>query len=337
MKLKLFVYFLLLPVPVLAFTVPIKVLKINIFSSNNGKGLEISRQILKRALIGLGHEVYEKDLNEKKQEQDVLVDINIFFERINVAWIASASANWFIPNPECYEQDLSLFDAMDLILCRTHEVERIFQAMHKKTFFMGFSSLDGEVSGTEKDFLSYLHVAGGSPLKGTDAVIKAWDTDLSKPQLIIIIHYDRSLIAQQNVNWITQKMPLDALRLLQNSCGIHLCLSETEGFGHYLMEAMSTSAVVVTTDAPPMNEFITDKRCLVPYFKTSPCKLATRYFVDSEKLSACIEHLMTLSPLELQEIGEHNRQMYLKKTHEFHENLKRLMSETVDLSRALVL
>lgn len=302
-------------------------LKINIFSSQNGKGLEISRQILKKALIELGHEVYEKEYNEKKDTNNFRVDINIFFEIINAEWLDSASANWFIPNPECYEQDLALLDSIDLIVCRTHEVERIFQALNKQTYFLSFSSLDCGNHIVEKDFASCLHVAGGSCLKGTNAVTKAWSQDVLMPQLTIASHFDIAHVSGQNITWIKEKMPLDELRSLQNRCGIHLCLSETEGFGHYLMEAMSTGAIVITTDAPPMNEFITDKRCLVPYRATAPCKLATRYFADAEQLVKVVQHLMTLAPEELKKIGQNNRDMYQQKTQAFHDNLARLMSE----------
>lgn len=310
-----------------ALTANPPVLKINIFSSQNGKGLEISRQILKKALIDLGHVVYEKELNEKKNKKNPCVDINIFFEIINAEWLPSALANWFIPNPECYVQDLALLDAIDLIVCRTHEVERIFQSLSKKTFFMGFTSLDCGLETSQKDFSLCLHTAGGSPLKGTNAVIKAWSPELLMPHLTIMAHYDISHEPQQNIKWITERMPLDTLRSLRNACGIHLCLSETEGFGHYLMEAMSTGAVVITTDAPPMNEFITDKRCLVPYLGTMPCQLATRYFVDADHLVTTVQNLIGLGHEGLKKIGDNNRVMYLQKTQEFHDNLAILMRE----------
>ncbi|EQD67759.1 glycosyltransferase, partial [mine drainage metagenome] len=44
-----------------------------------------------------------------------------------------------------------------------------------------------------------------------------------------------------------------ALQRLQNAHWFHLCPSETEGYGHYLVEAMGIGAVVLTTDAAPMN------------------------------------------------------------------------------------
>lgn len=300
-------------------------LKINIFSSKNGKGLEVSREILKNELAEMGHIIYEREFNEKRSETSPQVDLNIFFEIIVPEWLDCATANWFIPNPECYVQDLTLLDQIDLFLCRTHEVERIFISMNKKTYYIGFSSRDCLCTLIEKDYRLCFHIAGGSPLKGTKAILKAWGGRDYLTYLTILIHDSLQHSTQQNVQWIMERISLSELRLLQNSCGIHLCPSETEGFGHYLMEAMSTGAVVITTDGPPMNEFIEDKRCLVPYLDTVPCSLATRYFVDPEQLVKGMEDLMALPVEELKKIGDLNRKNYLKKTEEFHQNLKRLI------------
>ena len=42
------------------------------------------------------------------------------------------------------------------------------------------------------------------------------------------------------------------LRTLQNQSAFHLCLSLTEGWGHYIGEALGVGAVTMTVDAPPM-------------------------------------------------------------------------------------
>jgi hypothetical protein len=299
--------------------------EINLFSTQNGKGLQASREILKHALTELGHIVYERDFYESRCRNCPEVDLNIFFETINTNWLDRAPVNWFIPNPEWYRQDVILLNQMDLILCRTHEVERIFNSMNKKTYYLGFSSRDCLYPSIEKDYNLCLHVAGSSPYKGTQAIVKAWDGRESLNNLTILTQNHSLRCKQPNVHMIKKKISLKDLRLLQNCSGIHLCPSEVEGYGHYLMEAMATGAVVITTDGPPMNEFIVDKRCLVPYVNSIPQRLGTRYFVDPEQLAQCVEGLMNLSREELKAIGDCNRANYLQKTEEFHQNLKRLM------------
>ena len=93
--------------------------------------------------------------------------------------------------------------------------------------------------------------------------------------------------------------PTDAIKVYENMCGIHLCPSETEGFGHYIMEALSAGAVVVTTDAPPMNEFVTDAAAWQASNRSEPWGLATNYFVDPAKLEETVNALMQLPVSEL--------------------------------------
>jgi len=305
--------------------------KINIFSQNNGKGLQQSRRILKEALEELGHEVFEIERSDHIHIQEPNVDINIFIESLVPEWFPYAQLNWFIPNPEWYMQSLDLLNKIDLVLCRNRLVENIFKPLVKSTYFMGFSSQDLYEQQIEKNFSSCLHLAGGSPYKGTKTIIQAWSEKQLVPLFLQVSVYKKQYPLEPSINWILNRLPDDQLRTLQNQCGIHLCLSEVEGWGHYLVEGMSTKAVIITTDAPPMNEYITDKRCLVPYEKAIPCYLGTRHFVNPQTFTNVLLDLLSLPEDELQKIGEKNREKYLEMTNEFKENLKVLM-ESVSIS-----
>lgn len=298
-------------------------LKFNILSELNGKGLEADQKILSRALKELGHQVYLGNIYDEPPTSEV--DINIFFQSINPSWLPYASLNWFIPNAEWYTQDLELLDLIDLVLCRTQETQRIFENLKLKCFFLGFTSHDCYLSHIKKDFSLFFHLAGGSEQKGTQPIVDSWLRNSSFPLLIILKHFCTVRPRQANLHWITHRVEEPTLRDLQNSCGIHLCLSETEGFGHYIMEALSTRAVVVTVDAPPMNEFIKDPRCLVPFKACSPQLLGTNYYVDPVQLEVVINNLKELPIKELRRIGLENRAMYLKKTYQFTNSLKKLI------------
>jgi glycosyltransferase involved in cell wall biosynthesis len=297
-------------------------LKVKIFSQKNAQGLEADQQILLRELEHLGHSAQLTNIYDPLNRLE-LVDVNIFFQRIVPECIPYASFNCFVPNPEWYHQGLEILQDIDCILCRTKEVERIFQGIGK-TYFLGFTSIDYNQPEIEKDYSQILHLAGGSDLKGTPVILKVWARNPLFPFLTLVKRFHPYTLQLHNLQW---KLWIEgsALSPLLNTCGIHLCLSETEGFGHYMMEAMSTRAVVVTTDAPPMNEFITDARCLVSVDKTSTQMLATKYYASPDCLESTLQELMRLSPEELFAIGANNRAVYLKKTEEFRENLKRLM------------
>lgn len=303
-------------------------LKINIFSETNGKGLERDKNMLSEALRCLGCQVNYIDVFNPKPAGFYAVDINIFCQHLLPERFNEAQINWFIPNPEWYFVQPEHLNQVDLILCRTREVERIFKGLHQKTFFLGFTSQDIFIDHIPKDFSSCVHVAGGSAQKGTMAVAMCWRKNPFFPPVTVIRHTPAPMKNRANFNWRSDLLSLKELRHLQNQRGIHLCLSETEGYGHYLMEAMSSEAVVVTTDAPPMNEFIKDPRCLVPYNHKAQQQLATNYYVSSQDLEACLRRLLYLPKKELRAIGKANRVRYLKLKQQFYRRLKLLIERT---------
>lgn len=299
-----------------------KILKINLIYESNGKGLEAHGKILEEAIQKLGHEVKVIDIRETKR---CPADINIFLHIIVSEKLSWAKCNWFIPFPDFFNQDLKFLNKIDLILCSTYETEKIFKKFHKSTYYLGFTSHDCYQPLINKDFLHFLHLAGSSHLKGTTSILQIWQSHPLFP-LLTIVRFPSDFVSQQpNLQWIPYRLPVEQVTLLQNQCGIHLCPSEVEGYGHYIMEGMSACAVVLTTNAPPMNEFIQDPRCLVPYSHSAPHALGTCYFVDPVQLENKIASLINLPSAELAAIGLQNRAIYLQKKKEFHDKLDELL------------
>ena len=251
-------------------------LTVNIFSQSNGSG----HRILKDALVALGHVVHDNELSEYA-DFDHEGDINIFFGEFSSALASCAAFNWLIPNSE---SDLQQLDQVDLILCRTHEEEKLYQATGVKTYHLGFTSHDSKLPAIEMDDYAFLHTAQDSSDIGMGAVVEAWEGDLEMPPLTLVVHDTVYSFQQQNIHCISEKLPL---------------------------------TVVVTWDAPPMNEQIKDKRCLISVGSS----------LDVEQLKQVVKTLASLSHEELRKIGDQNRSRYLQMTDEFHSNLRRLLEE----------
>lgn len=301
-------------------------LQINIFCKFNGLGVEADQKLLKSALEGMGHTVRALGYWDAI-EPIPYADINLFIESLNPDRFSWAPKNWFIPNPEWCFYEQPILDKLDLILCRTKEVERIFRPIHKNTYFLGFTSSDAKCEVDKKNYSLFVHLPGSSGCKGTSTILNIWQKDYSLPPLTVVAHGAASApFKQDNFTWIGKRLPESSFRTLQNSCGVHLCPSTTEGFGHYIMEAMSTQAVVITTDAPPMNEFITDPRCLVPYSSSDPVALGTNYRVDPDQLRKKIKAIANLPKKELKAIGSKNRKEFLRRKEEFYSRLNILMT-----------
>lgn len=310
-----------------ADTIDAKNIKVNIIGHSGGKGLVVDKAVLSDALVALGCDVTILEGNEESAPDS---DVNIFLEQILEAFCSSSKLNWFIPNPEWFSVSKEAFSKIDLILCRTKEVERIFTKKKKSTYYLGFTTPEAKIPRIAKNFTKWLHVSGNSPQKGTGVITRTWLRNNQFPHTTIV-RWSPSPIKKakiKNLTWISKRLPLEDIRLLQNESGVHLCLSETEGFGHYLMEAMSCGAVIVTTDAPPMNEFIKDKRCLVPYEHTQIQKLATNYYVGEDDLEIAIRKILSLPQQELVAIGAKNRANYVRMKKEFYIRLKKLMEMT---------
>lgn len=296
-------------------------LNINVIGYKNGVGLDQDIAIVCEELVKLGHHVEFVFWNDFAPRPKA--DINIFLETVDELFFNFADKNYLVPNPEWYRKN-DLVPKFDLVLCKTKESLRIFQALTPKAVYFGFTSRDCYCDEVEKGNRAILHLAGRSEQKGTDTIMDVWQRNPNLPllQLLRVIEPRYPVIA--NVRQLTDYVSLPELRYLQNHHGIHLCPSETEGFGHYLNEALSTGAVVVTTDAPPMNEFVTDPRCLVKTNRTQLQYLATNYYIDGAHLEAALAGLLNLPDEELKKIGQQNRQKYLENDRLFKQRLAEL-------------
>jgi glycosyltransferase involved in cell wall biosynthesis len=102
------------------------------------------------------------------------------------------------------------------------------------------------------------------------------------------------------------------LRTLQNAHRFHLCPSETEGFGHYLMEAMSVGAVTLATAAEPMSELVSEKRgLLMPVARSRQRGLVAYHYVDAAGIEATVERALALPMARLAELSSQARAFFV--------------------------
>lgn len=302
-----FLFVLLFPAYVLSH-------HINIFAPPGKFGLANDIKILTEELSRLGHTV---SVNQRKN-----ADINIHVQKAFYKSFQYAPKNYLMPNPDWFIGDIEKVVQFDLILCKTWEAVRIFEPHNPHTQFTSFTSRDHFEADVEKNFKGLFHCASTCILKGTSQILETWSNNPDLPVLTLLNSKKIHCLPMHNLETINQFLPVEMLKKTQNQHGIHLCLSQTEGFGHNIFEALSCGVVVMTTDAPPMNEIVTDPRCLVPYNNISTFRLADRYFFDSKILTQKIEALLLLPDEELKEIGRKNRKRYLKNDRFFKKRLE---------------
>jgi len=257
--------------------------------------------------------------------------INIFLEHIEPLYLYQGDINCFIPNPEyCKKADIDLLGNIDYILCKTFFTEKVFKELKLPTYYMGFTSedrFDNSVSDKEETFF---HLAGASPLKGTEVLVDIWLKHPEWPLLTILQKAKRykrkDLIKADNIQYILEYLEDDTLKRLQNTNYFHLCPSESEGYGHYIAEAMSCGAVTLTTDAPPMNEMVTDDRgVLVKYHLKKPKMLGMKYYVDETDLERKIMKMMHMGAEEKKTIHKKSRQWFIENDKNFRKRFAEFM------------
>ncbi len=304
--------------------------KINIIARRNGVGLDRDVDLLHDVLNAAGFEVtisHCRGISPLRRlfPQKAKFDANLFVERIFPRWFGSAPVNIVIPNQERFpKRHLPLLRKMDHVLAKTAHGHEIFSKHVPGTHLVRFTSpnlFDPEIPKNES--LSCLHLAGRSTLKGTETVLALWNKHPEWPPLTLIqCEENAPESVPENVTLITDYLSDEEIQRHLNVNRIHLCPSLSEGWGHYIVEAMSCGAVVVTTDAPPMNELITEERGVtIPFHKSEPRHLGTNFHVDPDALESRLEALFSASPESLKQTGDAARDWFLSNDEQFRETL----------------
>jgi len=299
-----------------------------IISKDNGYGLTVDAKILAQALAELDIPATIAQPGDRGWLDRLLrrriYDFVFHLERVFPSWIDAGAANILIPNQERFpRRHTGRLKSIDLVLTKTAHASEIFSDLGCKTIHVGFMSPDLYDPAITKDWRRFIHVAGGSTLKGTEDILSLWNKHPEWPELTLVQKKDnlaRSL--PPNIRVAPGFLSESQMNILMNSCGIHLCPSRSEGWGHYIHEALGCASVVVTTDAPPMNEFVNTLNGVVVETNRSERRhLGWNYFVAPSSLEATIEALLTMSPSKLDEMGRQARRSFLDNTDAFHERL----------------
>ena len=247
-------------------------------------------------------------------------DINLFLAPIFPEWLPFARKNLLMPNAEGFAQ-ASWLRRIDLVLAKTRLTEVIFRAQGCRTEFTSFTSEDHLDESVPRDFTRFFHSCS-SQFKGTQRLLETWQRHPEWPELVAIINNNDLIppsLEAPNICAIRERLSQEELLRLQNSIGFHLCTSEAEGFGHYIMEALSCRAVTLATDGPPMNELIRPGRgLLIPRrAEAPPMRLSRRYLFDAAGLEGCVEQALGLDATSHQVIGEKGRNFFLENDRAF--------------------
>ena len=222
--------------------------------------------------------------------------LNIHLEEPQPGYFWLARRNVLIPNQEMFTlRSIPHLSGITEVWAKTRISLKLFTQLGCSVRLLGWSGTDRREPGAGVIKRNVgLHVAGSSTATGTDAVLGVWGRNPSWPTLQVLRRPHnylgravpwRERDARPNIEMVTDRVEEQALRRLQNESALYVCPSEAEGFGHIVLEGLSVGGVVITTDAPPMNELVTpDTGLLVEVERSESMGIGERYFVSHDVL-----------------------------------------------------
>ena len=188
-------------------------------------------------------------------------DINVFFEVLNPSLFTFAGKNIWIPNPEwTYKTWEPYFGKLDEIWCKTYHAVEIFKQWNAK--YIGWSSI-AKGESLKKNYHKAIVLVGKNIFRHPQIIVDAYRmlNDHTKlPELHIV--YDSTRMNVQLPVELHSKIKLYPSTLKQkeydellDECGVAICVSSGEGFGHAVNEAASSGCNLILSDILPFTEF----------------------------------------------------------------------------------
>lgn len=237
-------------------------MRINLISTHrNQTGLAHDVDILQGVWASIDKDIkFRRVLNAQPECPEA--EINVFFEVLNPSLFVYARKNIYIPNPEwTYQTWTSYMSSIDEIWVKTHEAEKIFKELHPNVRYIGWTSI---AKGTaRKNFHKAVYLAGKNIYRHPQIIVDAYATHpriADLPELHIV--YDGTRMKVNIPDEVRNKIKEYPSTLKENQyneiiqeCGLAICISGAEGFGHAVNEAASTGSLLLLNDIEPFREF----------------------------------------------------------------------------------
>jgi len=253
-------------------------MRVNLIS-NHRKNTGLSHDV--DIMRGLLTAIFDKDVQiqivQYIQPQCQEADINIFLEVMNPSLMSYAGKNIWIPNQECtFRTWIPYMNMVNEIWVKTHEAERIFKILTPTTVrYIGWTSLNRQIS-SKKNYNKAIVPLGKNTYRDFEVLFRTYSN---------IYRVDPTLYYRlptlHVVSWRPIEIPEDIKdrvvlynKLLSDKeydelleeCGLCICLSKAEGFGHAVNEAMASGCNIMTTSIAPFLEDVVGEANVGAYF-----------------------------------------------------------------------
>lgn len=317
--------------------------KVDIFYITHSKGLEVDARILQQVIgpeqskiipIPPRARLEPASTNNSKIKLDSCAKTAIFIEGLfEHPELMNYKNRVYLANPE-WLTNRDKYLASQMITDFWHKshfgmklLRRIFP--NKRHIYIGFTSLCKPSSSIDYNLFS--HFPGKSKTRHTQDIINIWLKNPELPSLKIqAYNFDISLpfwLQKNNLSLFLGFLEEKNYISEYSKNGIHICTSQMEGFGHYINEARSIGALVITLDAPPMNELIdSNSGIVVPVEKSINHHHGKRFIANPEAIEFAILEVSKMPIATRKELGANARNRFLNERRGFVSNIRSIIS-----------
>lgn len=243
-------------------------MRVNIIS-NHRKNTGLSQDV--KILCGLLTAIFDKDVQvqlvQYVQPQCQEAEVNIFIEVLNPSLFSYAAKNIWIPNIECTPQTwVPYMHMVNEIWVKTHEAESIIKDLTPTYVrYIGWTSLNKETPST-KNYFKAIVPLGKNQNREIGVLFDSYEKihsigliDFCKLPILHVVSWKPievpSSISDRVV--IHNKLSDEEYDKLLAECGLCICLSKAEGFGHAVNEAMASGCnMLVSSIAPFLQDVV---------------------------------------------------------------------------------
>jgi glycosyltransferase involved in cell wall biosynthesis len=240
-------------------------MRVNLIS-NHRKNTGLSKDV--DIMRGILTAVFDKGVDicpvQYSQPHCREADFNIFFEVVNPCLFPYAKKNIWIPNHERTLKTWTPYLKMvDEIWVKTREAQDIFKDL-ENVRYIGWTSINKEFP-LKKNYYKGIVPIGKNSNRELDIILDAYQKIRNTDSSVY-----RKLPVLNIVSWIPIEVPeqlKDSIivhKLLSDNdydellkeCGVCICLSKAEGFGHAVNEAMASGCHIIASSIGAFKEDI---------------------------------------------------------------------------------
>ena len=272
-------------------------------------------------------------------------DVNFFIEVLNPALFMYASKNIWIPNPEwAYQTWRPYARQLDAIWVKTHEAQRLFEEWEAPVQYIGWSSID-KVMPDKKNYHKAIVPTGKNIWRNPIPVIQAYMRIQKQipslynalPELHVVFNPANVQVPslpedmKAKIKFHAEVMGEKEYDELLQECGLCICVSASEGFGHAVNEAMSTGSLLLLSPIEAFRE-LTDDALWVSEMKstTHPQCLGTLMDVKVDSIMESLQLYASSTFLYKKSKSGKMREEYENRHARFLQNLSASLKDVFD-------